>query len=141
MAREEFAINPEIVTWARERAGYTLNDALSDFRRIEEWEVGKSSPTYPQLERMADKFKVPIAVFFFPDPPDIEPISESFRTLPEPQFEQIPRRVRLLLRKAKALQISLAELADDRNPADHLITRDLSFAIGCSDRTNGGSCT
>ena len=78
---------------------------------------------------MADKFKVPVAVFFFPNPPDIEPINESFRTLPEPQFEQIPRRVRLLLRKAKAMQISLAELANERNPADRLITRDLSFAV------------
>ncbi len=86
-------------------------------------------PSYPQLERMADKFKVPVAVFFFPAPPDIEPISESFRTLPEAQFEQIPRRLKLLLRKAKALQLSLSELANERNPSDHLITRDLSFAV------------
>ncbi len=78
---------------------------------------------------MADKFKVPVAVFFFPDPPDIEPISESFRTMPEAQLEQIPRRMKLLLRKAKALQLSLSELADERNPSDRLITRDLSFAV------------
>ena len=78
---------------------------------------------------MVDKFKVPVAVFFFPDPPDIEPISESFRTLPEAQYEQIPRRLKLLLRMAKALQLSLSELANERNPSDHLITRDLSFAV------------
>ena len=30
--------------------------------------------------------------------------------MPEPQFEPISRRVRFLLRKAKAFQISLAEL-------------------------------
>ena len=129
MAREEFPINPAIVTWARERAGYTLVEARSKFKHIEAWEIGESHPPYPQLEGMADKFKVPVSVFFFPNPPDIEPISESFRTLPEPQFEQIPRRVRLLLRKAKAMQISLAELANGRNPADRLITRDLSFAV------------
>ena len=65
--------------------------------------------------------------FSFPEPPDLEPLSKSFRTMPEPQFEQISRRVRFLLRKAKAFQISLAELSDGKNPADRLITRDLSF--------------
>lgn len=129
MARDEFPINPAIVTWAKERSGYTLNEARSDFRRIDAWEGGESSPSYPQLERMADKFKVPVAVFFFPDPPEMEPISESFRTLPETQLEQTPRRLKFLLRKAKALQLSLSELANERNPSDRLITRDLSFAV------------
>ena len=44
MAREEFPINPAIVTWARERAGYTLVEARSKFRRIEAWEIGESPP-------------------------------------------------------------------------------------------------
>lgn len=35
--------------------------------------------------------------------------------------------MRLLLRKAKSLQISLDELNRGRNPAERLITRDLSF--------------
>ena len=78
---------------------------------------------------MADAFKLPVAVFFFPDPPDLPPIRESFRTLPEVEFEQIPRRVRLLLRKAKALQLNLEDLCQGQNPAPRLITRELQFPV------------
>ncbi len=106
-----------------------MDEARADFRDIEAWELGESFPSYPQLEKLADRFKTPIAVFFFPEPPDLEPLSKSFRTMPEPQFEQISRRVRFLLRKARAFQFSLAELNDGKNPEDRLITRDLSFPV------------
>jgi len=128
MPKEEIPITPAIITWARTRAGYSLEEATSTFKNIEAWEAGKSFPTYPQLERLADKFKIPIAVFFFPEPPSVPPIAETFRTLPEPQLSEIPRRIRFLLRKAKALQLNLAELNQSGNPAQRLITRDLAFA-------------
>ena len=132
MAGEQIHVTPAVITWARKRAGFSVAEARESFKKIEAWEDGNSFPTYPQLEQLADKFKIPIAVFFFPAPPDVPPIRESFRTLPEPQFEEIPREVRLLLRKAKALQLNLAELNDGRNPAQRLITRDLSFATRVS---------
>lgn len=84
-------------------------------------------PHIPPAQQLADEFKVPIAVFFFPEPPRTPPIRELFRTLPDAEFEQIPRRVGFLLRKAKALQLNLAELTEGRNPAPRLITRDLRF--------------
>ena len=132
MPREQIPVTPAVITWARERAGFSIAEASETFRKIEAWEAGESFPTYPQLEQLADKLKLPIAVFFFPEPPSIPPISESFRTLPEPQFEEIPREVRLLLRKAKALQMNLTELNQGINPSDRLITRDLSFPTNVS---------
>lgn len=129
MSREQIPITPEIVTWARERAGYTLEEVRADFKQIEAWERGESFPSYPQLEKLSDKFKTPVAVFFFPESPVLEPINHSFRTLPEPQFEQIPKRVRYLLRKAQVFRVNLLELNDGRNPAERLITRDLSFPV------------
>jgi Zn-dependent peptidase ImmA (M78 family)/transcriptional regulator with XRE-family HTH domain len=120
-------VTPAIVTWARERAGYSLEEAQKEFRSIASWERAGSKPSYPQLERMADKFKCPVAAFFFPEPPSLPPINETFRTLPESQLGKIPREIKLLLRKAKAMQIGLADLSDGRNPASRLITRDLRF--------------
>jgi transcriptional regulator with XRE-family HTH domain len=125
MAREEIPINKDLVTWARKRAGLTVAEAAKIFSSIEDWEAGAAFPTYPQLERLADELKVPIAVFFFPEPPQTPPIRESFRTLPDAEFDHIPRRVGFLLRKAKALQLNLTELTQGRNPAPRLITRDL----------------
>ena len=102
MARgEEIPVNPQMVAWARNRAGLTIEEAAEKFTHIAAWEAGTSFPTYPQLERLADEFKLPVAAFFFPEPPTLPPIRESFRTLPDTEFDQIPRQVRFMLRKAK----------------------------------------
>lgn len=129
MAIERMPITPEVVAWARERAGFGLADAKKTFPKIAEWESGEAAPTYHQLEKLADKFKVPVAVFFFPEPPNLPPIEETFRTLGPAQFDEIPPQIRLLLRKARAFQIGLDELNQGRNPAERLITRDLSFGL------------
>ena len=135
MSREQIPITPEVLSWARERSGYTVEELSSDFPHIEKWERGEALPSYPQLERLSEAFKVPIAVFFFSEPPDVPPLRESFRTLPDTQFEALPRSIRYLLRKAKALQINLSELNDGRNPVDHFILRDLKFATNMNTST------
>jgi Zn-dependent peptidase ImmA (M78 family)/transcriptional regulator with XRE-family HTH domain len=125
---EQIPINPALLVWARQRAGLSLDAAAQKFKRIADWEAGVSAPTYPQLEALSDTLKVPIAVFFFPEPPDVPPIQETFRTLPAAELDHLPSRVRMLMRKAKAMQINLTELTQGRNPAERLITRDLQFA-------------
>ena len=127
MAREQIPITPEVLKWARERAGFSLEEAQADFSKIEKWEAGEAFPTYHQLERLSNKFKVPVAVFFFPKPPDVPPIRNSFRTLPDARFNQLPREIRFLLRKAKVFQINLSELNDEMNPAERFILNDLRF--------------
>ncbi len=125
---EQLPINPALLIWARERSGQSLEEAAKKFKRLSDWESGVSAPTYPQLEQLSDAFKIPVAVFFFPAPPDVPSINETFRTLPEAELQQLPSRVRMLMRKAKAMQINLAELTGGRNPAARLITRELSFS-------------
>jgi Zn-dependent peptidase ImmA (M78 family) len=124
---EGIPINKDLVTWARERAGLTLDEAAQKFRHIAEWEAGKVLPSYPQLESMADEFKLPIAAFFFPQPPRTPPIRESFRTLPDTEFLRMPKAIRFLLQKAKAMQLNLGELTQGVNPGTRQITRDLHF--------------
>ena len=73
---------------------------------------------------------MPVAVFFFPEPPDVPSIEETFKTLGIEQFAEIPPRIQLLLNaKARAFQIGLAELNEGRNPALQIVTRDLSFSV------------
>ena len=118
-------VTPAVVRWARERAGYSLDDATRVFKKIAAWEEGEGAPTYPQLEQMAEKFKCPVAVFFFPKPPAVPAVDKSFRTLTAADFAAIPRTVRAFLRRGQAMQLNLAELNDGKNPAPRLITRDL----------------
>jgi len=131
-AKDGIPINPTLVTWARERLGLSLDDVAGKFAHIADWETGAALPSYPQLEKLADELKLPIAVFFFPEPPTLPPIRESFRTLPDTEFEKIPRQVRVLLLKAKAMQLNLAELTLGQNPSRRLITRDLRLRSSIS---------
>lgn len=130
--KEGLPITPAVVKWARERAGYSMEDACRVFKKIAAWETGEALPTYGQIEQMAEKFKTPVAVFFFPEPPAVPPIQQSFRTLTTEDFAAIPRTVRLLLRRAQAMQINLAELNDGTNQAPRQITRDLQFSPNSS---------
>jgi Zn-dependent peptidase ImmA (M78 family)/transcriptional regulator with XRE-family HTH domain len=131
-AKEGLPITPAVVKWARERSGYSIEDAKRHFTKIAAWEAGDALPTYVQVEDMADRFKVPVAVFFFPKPPEVPPLEKSFRTLTAEDFAAIPRRVRFFLRQGKAMQLNLAELNDGKNPAPHLITRDLKVTSNTS---------
>jgi Zn-dependent peptidase ImmA (M78 family) len=129
---EGIAVNGDVITWARERAGLNPEEAAQKFPKIAAWEAGQALPSYPQLESMADEFRIPIAVFFFPERPKVPRIEETFRTLPDAEFASLPRRIQFLLRKAKAFQIGLYELTQGRNPAERLITRDVEFTTRMS---------
>jgi Zn-dependent peptidase ImmA (M78 family)/transcriptional regulator with XRE-family HTH domain len=132
---EGIAVNGDVITWARERAGLSPEEAAQKFPKIAAWEAGTGSPSYPQLESMADEFRIPIAVFFFPERPNVPRIEETFRTLPDSEFARLPRRIQFLLRKAKAFQLGLHELTQGRNPAERVITRDVEFTARMSPDT------
>ena len=38
-------VNPDIVCWARERAGFTQEDLAVRFGKLPEWESGEIEPT------------------------------------------------------------------------------------------------
>ena len=81
MAKHINGINPDILKWARERSGYTT-EAIATFLKkdvsiVNDWESGERALTYVQLEKLADKYKRPIAIFFFPEPPEEPNIAEN----------------------------------------------------------------
>ena len=127
MKTDRMPVTPEVIRWAREQAGVSLAEAQGSFRDIERWESGDVQPTYCQLEKYADQFKVPIAVFFFPEPPQLPPISKSFRTLPSGKFDELPTRVRLLIRKAKAIQLGIEEVFPTEGTNRKFMLLDLDF--------------
>lgn len=128
-------VYPDVMRWARETAGMSIDEVVAKVDRklvesatVSAWEDGSKSPTYPQLERLAyEIYKRPLAIFFFPEPPEEVSPRQSFRTLPEYEVELLSPRMRMLLRKARALQLNLAELHDGVNPSDVQIVRALSF--------------
>ena len=127
MAEYIQGINPNIVKWARERSGYTLQEVAKSLNRdvatISNWESGAGAPTYVQLEKLADKYKRPIAMFFFPEPPN-ETDFVGQLALRSSEIEQLDPSIRILLRQARARQLSLMELNMGMNPAETKIFHD-----------------
>ena len=96
---------------------------------VREWESGEDAPTYPQLETLAYKiYKRAVAVFFFPEPPQEETISEKFRSLPETDAQNLPPNIRFLVRKAEVFRINLEELFGGMNPVRRRIFRDIALS-------------
>jgi len=122
MKSEQIAgIRPEVIVWARESVGMTVEDVAHKLKRpreeIEAWERGEAAPTYPQLEKLAyDLYKRPLAVFFLPAAPEEVAPKHEFRTLPDTDLESLHKDTYLHIRRAHAYQLALKDLFGDRNP-------------------------
>lgn len=76
-------LRPELLRWARERAGRSIESLKKTFPKIEDWEKGKAQPTLKQLERLAKALRVPLGFLFLDAPPE-EPLPiPDFRTMPQ----------------------------------------------------------
>ena len=77
------SIKPELLRWARQRAGLAPEDLTGRFRKLPEWEAGETRPTLKQVEAFARAVHVPVGYLFLTEPPD-EPVPiPDFRTLGE----------------------------------------------------------
>lgn len=158
---ESIPVNPDILRWARITAGYSVEDVISKIKQkrvtaetfgysvedvvskikqkriiaetLESWEKGTESPTYVQLEKLAYTiYKRPLALFFFPEPPQEESPKQSFRTLPEEEITTLTPRMRYLIKQGRVMQLNLAELYGNVNPVPRQIIRDLKFQSNVS---------
>ncbi|MBI4677791.1 MAG: ImmA/IrrE family metallo-endopeptidase [Elusimicrobia bacterium] len=74
-------VKPELLHWARERAGYSLAGLRKRFARLESWERGEAMPTLKQLEAFAKATFVPIGYLFLAEPPDERVPIPDLRTM------------------------------------------------------------
>lgn len=81
-------VNPDVLRWARERAGLSLADlaervAKGRGERVQGWESGKDSPTFEQARKLANTLRVPFAYLFFSAIPELrdEETLPDFRTV------------------------------------------------------------
>ena len=75
------AVNPNLLRWARDRAGKTLTELAVSFKKLPEWEAGERRPTLKQLEAFARAVHVPVGYLFLAEPPDERLPIADFRTV------------------------------------------------------------
>jgi Zn-dependent peptidase ImmA (M78 family) len=124
MATYAHAANPRVLRWARENAGRTLDEVAQAVGKtvevIAQWETDaeeRQVPTFGQLDDLAGLYRLPIAVFFFPEPPVQAFTKPEFRTLPKDDPALLVTDTRFAIREAIATQESLRTLTDGENPS------------------------
>ena len=97
-------VKPSLLVWARERAGFAIEDAAvkADVgaETLLAWETGESQPTITQLRKLGEIYKRPLAVFFLPEPPKDFDAQREFRRLPGLMRQKETPELRLALRTA-----------------------------------------
>ena len=93
MSNKHIHINPELLTWACERAGLDGRALAHRFPKLAEWESGESQPTLRQLEDFAHAVHIPIGYLFLPQPvqetmpiPDLRTLADRAVSRPSPDL-------------------------------------------------------
>lgn len=114
---EEININPNILRWCREQAGFSIEDVaslaeispikatknkvgVSSIERLLMLEQGEVKPTLSQLKSLAKIYQRPMMTFFLNNPPKVENKLIDFRTIDSiphekdsPEFARLKRRL------------------------------------------------
>lgn len=97
-------MNCDILKWARDEAGLSLAVAAQKSGISEEklldWEQGADQPTIPQLRKLAQVYKRPLAVFYLSEVPTAFRVQGDFRRLPGEVADVYSPELRLDLRNA-----------------------------------------
>ena len=125
MPKRTANINPEILVWARKTVKLSVDLAAHKIgvtpERLYAWEVGDDNPTIKQLYKIADVYKRPFALFYFPEPPKHFKPLKDFRLFPssvlfsendEYQFQ----KELLLFQRKRELALELYEMLDEKPP-------------------------
>lgn len=134
------AVNPHILIWARESAGFDLATAskklaLSDSKtgsaveKLLAYESGQRIPSRPLLLKMAKQYRRPLLAFYLNEPPRAGHRGEDFRTLAHAVDPSQNALVDALVRNIRARQEIIKDAlvsAQDREPLDFVGSYDLN---------------
>ncbi len=112
----EVDVNPDVIKWARETAGWTIEEIANKLKIspevCEKIEQGIVKPTCKQIEKFAYHYRLPVFAFFLPELPTEEPNSVLFSLLPFSE-ESFSKELRFSIREAKYYQYIANEIIRD----------------------------
>lgn len=92
MSNPKAYINPELIKWARERAGLNyaqIETSLAVSKdQIAAWEQGHELPTFNQAIALSNTFRIPFGYLFLPHSPEVSPPLPDLRTLPNEELRE-----------------------------------------------------
>jgi len=129
------AVSPQLLRWARERAGLAVSDLQNKFPHLQDWEREEAQPTMKQLESYAKATRVPFGFLFLHEPPEITLPFTDFRTVesrrPQGPSPELMDTVQLMQRRQNWMRDERVE--NDAEPLGFVGTATLDddpIAIG-----------
>jgi Zn-dependent peptidase ImmA (M78 family)/transcriptional regulator with XRE-family HTH domain len=118
MARTvEARVRAELLIWARESAGLTVDEAARKAHvkpeRLQDWEDGLSRPTVAQLRLLGRAYRRPLAIFYLSRPPKTFMPIRDFRRMSGAMSERISYELTLEIRRAHDRREVALELVRD----------------------------
>ena len=124
-------VNPDIMRWARETAGLTIEEAakkidlheargVSAVNRLVALESGDDEPTRSLLTKMAKQYRRPLLTFYMTAPPRKGDRGQDFRTLPEDYSDTDEALLDALIRDVKARQGMVRAMLEDEEETEPL---------------------
>jgi Zn-dependent peptidase ImmA (M78 family)/transcriptional regulator with XRE-family HTH domain len=125
------AVNPNILVWAREAAGFSLDEAAAKLTlsssarstavdKLAALESGDKAPTRNQLNDMANVYRRPLLSFYMAEPPRKADRGHDFRQSPDARTRRENAMLDTLLRDVQVRQEMVRELLEDEEEATRL---------------------
>ncbi|OQB46448.1 MAG: hypothetical protein BWY01_00614 [Synergistetes bacterium ADurb.Bin155] len=124
MSEDILPVTTEVLVWARERAGYSIDEAVAKAKiragrdgkspeeRLLSWESGESAPTATQLKDLARIYFLPVITFFLPSPPIEVSGLKDFRTIGNHRFTVSSPKFLALKLRIESLHDTLKEISE-----------------------------
>ncbi|MGD9739706.1 MAG: ImmA/IrrE family metallo-endopeptidase [Bauldia sp.] len=115
--RIKASINPKVLEWARVSAGFSPAEAAGRLNLEEDrlllWEAGTDAPSIPQLRKLAELYKRPLAVLYLPEPPLTFQPMHDFRRLPDTGSRPFSPGLTLEIRLAQQRRMLALDLFEE----------------------------
>ncbi len=119
MAGTEALVNPVMLRWARETAGYTVSAAAARLRGIGDpetklaaWERREGRPSVSQARKLATLYRRPLAVFFLSEAPVEAALPPDYRRGAGRDAVDLSPAVRWRVRHLRDLRQAALDLAE-----------------------------
>ena len=103
-------IYPQILTWARLRAGLSMDLlakklGLKKVQRLVEWERGDAKPTFNQAQKIAQITSVPFGYFYLSQPPADQIPIPDLRTVANKSLDEASPQMRDIIKQVMQKQV------------------------------------
>lgn len=115
-------INPEVLRWAREEAGFSASEISEKLKtpvdKYKHWEKEGTDVPFGKLKNVAKQYKRQIAVFFLSEVPERITKPVDFRNL-SPTQSMLSKRVKMVMRDVTYFRQTALELRGEKYWKSH----------------------